>query len=118
MRSGLRWAQLPDDHIGPIASHGSVFWELRSTHEPDGPEQSSRRRRSDARDARVAGGAVSLEEVTVTGSRIKRTTDFNTPTPTTVIDSATMDSLGLVNIGQALQFSPSNVSDVHAGEHG
>src|SRR5580700_2024790 len=57
-----------------------------------------------------AGGTVSLEEVTVTGSRIKRTTDFNTPTPTTVIDSATMESLGLVNVGQAATFAPSNVS--------
>ena len=57
-----------------------------------------------------SGGTVSLEEVTVTGSRIKRTTDFNTPTPTTVIDSATMDSLGLVNVGQAATFAPSNVS--------
>ena len=39
-----------------------------------------------------AGGAVTLEEVTVTGSRIKRTTDFTTPTPTTVIDTAAMET--------------------------
>jgi iron complex outermembrane recepter protein len=51
-----------------------------------------------------------LEEVTVTGSRIKRTNDFNTPTPTTVIDSSTMESLGLVNVGQAALLSPANVS--------
>lgn len=60
--------------------------------------------------ASSSSGAVSLEEVTVTGSRIKRTNDFNTPTPTTVIDNATMDSLGLVNVGQAATFAPSNVS--------
>src|SRR5579872_1028719 len=57
-----------------------------------------------------SGGTVSLEEVTVTGSRIKRTTDFNTPTPTTVIDSATMESLGIVNVGEALTLSPANAS--------
>jgi outer membrane receptor protein involved in Fe transport len=52
----------------------------------------------------------SVEEVTVTGSRIKRTTDFNTPTPTTVIDEAAMQSMGLVNVGQAATLAPSNVS--------
>jgi len=53
---------------------------------------------------------VSLEEVTVTGSRIKRTTDFNSPTPTTVIDAATLDSIGAVNVGQVLTITPANVS--------
>ncbi|MGH8228013.1 MAG: TonB-dependent receptor domain-containing protein [Steroidobacteraceae bacterium] len=57
-----------------------------------------------------SSSAATLEEVTVTGSRIKRTTDFNTPTPTTVIDTATMQSLGIVNVGQALTLSPANVS--------
>src|ERR1700733_10453611 len=52
----------------------------------------------------------SLEEVTVTGSRIKRTNDFNTPTPTTVIDTATMENMGLVNVGQAALLSPANVA--------
>lgn len=51
-----------------------------------------------------------LQEVTVTGSRIKRTTDFTTPTPTTVIDAATMNSMGIVNVGQALTLTPANVS--------
>src|SRR5262249_42643708 len=51
-----------------------------------------------------------LEEVTVTGSRIKRTNDFTTPTPTTVIDETTMQNLGIVNIGQALQQTPANIS--------
>lgn len=53
---------------------------------------------------------VLLQEVTVTGSRIARTTDFNTPTPTTVIDTATMNSMGIVNVGQALTLTPANVS--------
>ena len=51
-----------------------------------------------------------LAEVTVTGSRIKRTTDFTTPTPTTVIDSSTMENLGLVNVGGTLNLTPANVS--------
>lgn len=55
-------------------------------------------------------GASSLEEITVTGSRIKRTNDFNTPTPTTVIDTSAMESVGVVNIGQTLQLTPANAS--------
>ena len=60
--------------------------------------------------AAQSSGTVALEEVTVTGSRIRRTTDFNTPTPTTVIDAATMESLGMINVGQTLTVSPANVS--------
>ncbi len=56
------------------------------------------------------GQPAQLQEVEVTGSRIKRTTDFSTPTPTTVIDSGTMESLGIVNVGQALSDIPSNTS--------
>ncbi len=52
-----------------------------------------------------------LEEVTVTGSRIKRTTDFTTPTPTTVIDVGNMENLGITNIGEALAVIPANVSE-------
>ena len=57
-----------------------------------------------------ASTPVTLEEITVTGSRIKRTNDFNTPTPTTVIDSSAMNSMGVVNIGQTLQLTPANAS--------
>jgi iron complex outermembrane recepter protein len=57
-----------------------------------------------------SGAPATLEEITVTGSRIKRTNDFNTPTPTTVIDSSSMDSLGVVNIGETLQLTPANAS--------
>jgi outer membrane receptor protein involved in Fe transport len=56
-----------------------------------------------------------LEEVTVTGSRIKRTTDYTTPTPTTVIDSTVLDNLGIVNLGQALNQIPSNLSQMTPG---
>ncbi len=51
-----------------------------------------------------------LEEVTVTGTRIKRQTDFTTPTPTTVIDTATMQSMGVVNVGEAAMLAPANVA--------
>ena len=53
--------------------------------------------------------ATQLEEVTVTGTRIKRTTDFTTATPTTVIDSTAMDNLGIVNVGAAMSMTPANV---------
>jgi hypothetical protein len=35
----------------------------------------------------AGGESLSLDEVTVTGSRIRRTTDFDTANPTTVVDS-------------------------------
>jgi outer membrane receptor protein involved in Fe transport len=54
--------------------------------------------------------APTLEEITVTGSRIKRTSDFTTPTPTTVIDNSQMENLGMVNIGQTLTLTPANAS--------
>lgn len=43
-----------------------------------------------------------LEEITVAGTRIKRMTDFSTPTPTTVIDTSAMEQMGVINVGQAL----------------
>jgi iron complex outermembrane recepter protein len=55
--------------------------------------------------------AASLEEITVTGSRIRRNTDFDTPNPTTVVDSNYLNNLGIVNIGQAIAQLPSNVSN-------
>jgi outer membrane receptor protein involved in Fe transport len=51
-----------------------------------------------------------LEEIVVTGSRIRRTTDFDTSNPTTVVDSEYMKDLGIVNLGDALAQLPSNVS--------
>src|SRR5262245_21139840 len=57
-----------------------------------------------AQDADSSSGASSpsLDEVTVTGSRIKRTTDFDTPNPTTVVDSSYLQNLGIVNVGAAI----------------
>ena len=53
----------------------------------------------------------SLEEITVTGSRIRRTTDFDTANPTTVVDAAFLQNLGMVNVGDAIQQLPTNLSN-------
>ncbi|HVY80132.1 MAG TPA: TonB-dependent receptor [Steroidobacteraceae bacterium] len=52
-----------------------------------------------------------LDEVTVTGSRIRRTTDFDTPNPTTVVDSSYLQNLGIINVGAAITQLPSNISN-------
>lgn len=54
---------------------------------------------------------LTLEEVTVTGSRIRRTTDFDTPNPTTVVDADFLQNLGIVNVGEAVAQLPANVSN-------
>jgi outer membrane receptor protein involved in Fe transport len=59
----------------------------------------------------TAAGNQSLDEVTVTGSRIRRTTDFDTPNPTTVVDSSYLQNLGIVNVGAAITQLPSNISN-------
>lgn len=48
-----------------------------------------------------------LEEVVVSGSRIKRD-GFETPTPVTTIDNTFMSNLGYVNVGKAIQDLPIN----------
>jgi iron complex outermembrane recepter protein len=65
---------------------------------------------ADETSSQQAGAPATLEEITVTGSRIKRTNDFNTPTPTTVIDTSTMEAMGIVNVGETLQLTPANAS--------
>ena len=56
-------------------------------------------------------GTPTLDEVTVTGSRIRRTTDFDTANPTTVVDSDYLKNLGIVNVGAAIAQLPANVSN-------
>ncbi|MDT8397545.1 MAG: TonB-dependent receptor [Pseudomonadales bacterium] len=51
-----------------------------------------------------------LEEITVTGSRIRRD-DFSNAQPTTVVGGDLINSLGLVNIGDAMAQLPSNVGN-------
>jgi outer membrane receptor protein involved in Fe transport len=53
----------------------------------------------------------SLDEVQVTGTRIRRANDFDTANPTTVIDSDFFRNLGIVNVGDAVRALPSNVSN-------
>jgi outer membrane receptor protein involved in Fe transport len=59
-----------------------------------------------------------LEEVTVTGSRIRRD-DFSSAQPTTVIDNEYLQNLGIINLGQAMVGVPQNVNrnspDANAG---
>jgi outer membrane receptor protein involved in Fe transport len=50
-----------------------------------------------------------LEEITVTGSRIRRDT-FNYSTPVTVIDSGEISATGTTNLGDLLQTLPQSVS--------
>src|SRR5689334_9816615 len=57
-----------------------------------------------------AAGPQTLDEITVTGSRIRRTTDFDTANPTTVIDDSYIKNLGLVNVGDAVTRIPANIS--------
>ncbi len=56
-------------------------------------------------------GTQTLDEVTVTGSRIRRTTDFDTANPTTVVDDTYLKNLGLVNVGDAIAQLPANISN-------
>jgi iron complex outermembrane recepter protein len=62
----------------------------------------------------------SLEEITVTGSRIRRD-DFSSAQPTTVIDNEYLNNLGIINLGQAMVGLPQNVNrnspDANAGNN-
>jgi outer membrane receptor protein involved in Fe transport len=54
--------------------------------------------------------AAALEEITVTGSRIRRD-DFSNPQPTTVVGGDMLENLGIVNLGDAMANLPSNVGN-------
>ena len=56
-------------------------------------------------DDAVTSDESELSEITVTGSRIRRTT-FDTPTPITVIDAQTVSQSGFNNIGDILMRAP------------
>ena len=58
-----------------------------------------------------------LEQITVTGSRIRRA-DYTSPTPTTTIDGDYLRDLGLVSVGDALTQNPTNVSRFQAATTG
>src|SRR5262245_55838635 len=54
--------------------------------------------------------SATLEEITVTGTRIRRD-GYTAPTPTTIVDSEYMESLGLVNVADMVTQIPSNISN-------
>jgi len=54
--------------------------------------------------------ALTLDEVTVTGTRIKQRSDYVSPNPISTIDSTEMQRLGIVNVSDAVAQTPSNVS--------
>jgi iron complex outermembrane recepter protein len=58
-----------------------------------------------------------VEEITITGTRIRRS-DFTSPTPTTTVDGEYLRNLGLVNVGEALIQNPTNVSRFQAATTG
>ena len=62
-------------------------------------------------EAGAQSGVLSVEEITVTGSRIRRTTDFDTANPTTVVDASYLQNLGIVNVGDAVKQLPANLSN-------
>lgn len=55
-------------------------------------------------------GGSALEEITITGTRIRRD-DFSSANPSTVMGGDFLDNLGIVNLGDALQSLPSNVGN-------
>jgi outer membrane receptor protein involved in Fe transport len=63
---------------------------------------------------------VTGDEITVTGSRIRRD-DFSSAQPTTVLDSEYLQNLGIINLGQAMSGIPQNVNrnspDANAGNN-
>jgi outer membrane receptor protein involved in Fe transport len=64
----------------------------------------------DAQPADAKPTAALLEEVTVTGSRIKQRADYVSPNPIQTIDAGEIQRLGIVNISDAITQVPSNVS--------
>jgi iron complex outermembrane recepter protein len=57
-----------------------------------------------------ADRSLTLDEVTVTGTRIKQREDYVSPNPISTIDSSEMQRLGIVNVSDAVTQVPSNIS--------
>jgi outer membrane receptor protein involved in Fe transport len=53
---------------------------------------------------------LTLDEVTVTGTRIKQREDYVSPNPIQTIDASEMQRLGIVNVSEAVTQVPANVS--------
>ena len=67
-----------------------------------------------------AADSLPTEQITVTGSRIRRD-DFSSAQPTLVMDSEYLEDIGVINAGQTLQSTPQAVSrntpDANAGNN-
>jgi iron complex outermembrane recepter protein len=61
--------------------------------------------------SQIMAAEETLDEVQVTGTRIKRASDFDTANPTTVVDADYFKNMGIVNVGDAIKQLPSNVSN-------
>ena len=59
-----------------------------------------------------------LEEIVVTGSRIRQRDDYISPNPVSTFDAERMDNLGLVNIADVITQVPQNVSQFQASTTG
>ena len=68
----------------------------------------------------AAAEALPTEQITVTGSRIRRD-DFSSAQPTLVMDSEYLEDIGVINAGQTLQSTPQAISrntpDANAGNN-
>jgi outer membrane receptor protein involved in Fe transport len=60
----------------------------------------------------------SLEEVVVTGSRIRQREDYISPNPVSTFDAERMENLGLINVADVVTQVPQNVSQFQAGTTG
>ncbi len=59
-----------------------------------------------------------LEEVVVTGSRIRQREDYISPNPVSTFDAERMDNLGLINVADVVTQVPQNVSQFQAATTG
>jgi outer membrane receptor protein involved in Fe transport len=68
--------------------------------------------------ARAPDDMQELAEVEVTGSRIRQTQDYVSPNPVQTFDAEQLERLGIVNMGDAINQVPANVSSFQAANQG
>jgi outer membrane receptor protein involved in Fe transport len=69
-------------------------------------------------DAQQSQQDPSLEEVVVTGSRIRQRDDYVSPNPVSTFDAQRMENLGLINLSDVVTQVPQNVSQFQAATTG
>jgi iron complex outermembrane recepter protein len=60
--------------------------------------------------AQAADDTTNLDEVQVTGTRIQQRGDYTSPNPITTLGAADLEKLGIVNVSDAMNSIPQNVS--------